>query len=213
MRRTRTDMHAVDMNRPEILARSVATDCGRIGVADRQSRHARCHRCRVGAALSAGISQRPPGDREPGPGLEVRPQRHHPDHGGRARKGLDYEKIWNREQNESPLKTITRAQAAKLRAALGTVPRRSRHRGRLGDALRQSVAGLPARSAGQARLRAHRAGAALSAIRRGDHRDGLRCGVRHAGEAALPAGACAWCRRITTIRSISMRWRFRSKRS
>ena len=41
------------------------------------------------------------------------------------RKGLDYEKIWNREQNESPLKTITRSQAAKLRAALdqGAVPR------------------------------------------------------------------------------------------
>src|SRR3990170_4608148 len=35
------------------------------------------------------------------------------------RKGLDYEKIWNVEKNESPLKTITRAQAAKLRAALG----------------------------------------------------------------------------------------------
>jgi len=34
------------------------------------------------------------------------------------RKGLDYEKIWNVEQNESPLKTITRAQAAKLRAAI-----------------------------------------------------------------------------------------------
>ena len=33
-------------------------------------------------------------------------------------KGRDYEKIWNRERNESPLKTITRAQAAKLRAAL-----------------------------------------------------------------------------------------------
>jgi ferrochelatase len=31
-------------------------------------------------------------------------------------KGRDYEKIWNRERNESPLKTITRAQAAKLRA-------------------------------------------------------------------------------------------------
>ena len=29
------------------------------------------------------------------------------------RKGLDYEKIWNREKNESPLKTITRSQAAK----------------------------------------------------------------------------------------------------
>ena len=35
------------------------------------------------------------------------------------RKGLDYEKIWNREQNESPLKTITRAQAEKLAAVLG----------------------------------------------------------------------------------------------
>ena len=33
------------------------------------------------------------------------------------RKGLDYEKIWNRENNESPLKTITRSQADKLSAA------------------------------------------------------------------------------------------------
>jgi len=33
-------------------------------------------------------------------------------------KGRDYEKIWNREKNESPLKTITRAQAEKLRVAL-----------------------------------------------------------------------------------------------
>ena len=32
-------------------------------------------------------------------------------------KGRDYEKIWNRERNESPLKTITRSQAAKLRAS------------------------------------------------------------------------------------------------
>lgn len=36
-------------------------------------------------------------------------------------KGRDYEKIWNRERNESPLKTITRAQAAKLRAAVEAV--------------------------------------------------------------------------------------------
>jgi ferrochelatase len=36
------------------------------------------------------------------------------------RKVLDYRKIWNREKNESPLKTITRSQAAKLRAALAT---------------------------------------------------------------------------------------------
>jgi protoporphyrin/coproporphyrin ferrochelatase len=35
-----------------------------------------------------------------------------------GRKGLDYEKIWNRDKNESPLKTITRSQAEKLTAAL-----------------------------------------------------------------------------------------------
>src|SRR5215475_14605949 len=35
-----------------------------------------------------------------------------------GRKGRDYDKIWNRELNESPLKTITRAQADKL----GTIP-------------------------------------------------------------------------------------------
>src|SRR3984893_9956266 len=31
-----------------------------------------------------------------------------------ARKGRDYDNIWNRERNESPLKTITRAQSEKL---------------------------------------------------------------------------------------------------
>jgi ferrochelatase len=34
------------------------------------------------------------------------------------RKGRDYDKIWNREQGEGPLKTITREQAEKLQAAL-----------------------------------------------------------------------------------------------
>src|SRR6202795_3775180 len=34
-----------------------------------------------------------------------------------GRKGLDYEKIWNHEKNESPLKTITRSQADKLSGA------------------------------------------------------------------------------------------------
>ncbi len=37
------------------------------------------------------------------------------------RKGRDYETIWNKERNESPLKTVTRSQAAKLRAALDAV--------------------------------------------------------------------------------------------
>ena len=35
------------------------------------------------------------------------------------RSGHAYEKIWNREKNESPLKTFTRAQSEKLAAALG----------------------------------------------------------------------------------------------
>jgi ferrochelatase len=35
------------------------------------------------------------------------------------RKGRDYAKIWNRERNESPLKTITRAQAEKLGETVG----------------------------------------------------------------------------------------------
>jgi ferrochelatase len=35
-----------------------------------------------------------------------------------GRKGRDYAKIWNKERNEGPLKTITRAQAEKLAAAL-----------------------------------------------------------------------------------------------
>ncbi len=34
------------------------------------------------------------------------------------RKGRDYDKIWNRERNESPLRTITRSQAEKLAAML-----------------------------------------------------------------------------------------------
>src|SRR3954471_18927611 len=34
------------------------------------------------------------------------------------RKGKDYATIWNNELNESPLKTITRAQADKLSSAL-----------------------------------------------------------------------------------------------
>ena len=51
-----------------------------------------------------------------------------------GRKGRDYDKIWNRERNESPLKTITRSQSDKLegnaRQSRQTPPRR------LGDALR-----------------------------------------------------------------------------
>ncbi len=37
-----------------------------------------------------------------------------------GRKGKDYASIWNRERNEGPLKTITRDQAERLAARLGT---------------------------------------------------------------------------------------------
>jgi len=38
------------------------------------------------------------------------------------RKGRDYDTIWNREKNESPLKTVTRSQAQKLAASLASDP-------------------------------------------------------------------------------------------
>jgi ferrochelatase len=40
-----------------------------------------------------------------------------------GRKGPDYDKVWNKERNESPLKTITRSQSDKLAAALANEPR------------------------------------------------------------------------------------------
>jgi ferrochelatase len=41
-----------------------------------------------------------------------------------GRKGRDYDKIWNRERNESPLMTITRAQAEKLAVEMQAVDER-----------------------------------------------------------------------------------------
>jgi len=46
--------------------------------------------------------------------LSVRPRR----------KGRDYDKIWNRERDESPLRTITRSQAGKLAAKLTPIDSR-----------------------------------------------------------------------------------------
>src|SRR5438876_5321271 len=46
--------------------------------------------------------------------LSVRPRR----------KGRDYDKIWNRERDESPLRTITRAQAEKLAARVSAADAR-----------------------------------------------------------------------------------------
>jgi ferrochelatase len=43
-----------------------------------------------------------------------------------SRKGRDYDKIWNKERNESPLKTITRSQSNRLEDMLAKVDRRIR---------------------------------------------------------------------------------------
>jgi ferrochelatase len=43
-----------------------------------------------------------------------------------GRKGRDYEKIWNKERNESPLKTITRSQSDRLDEMMDKVDRRIR---------------------------------------------------------------------------------------
>jgi protoporphyrin/coproporphyrin ferrochelatase len=43
-----------------------------------------------------------------------------------GRKGRDYDKIWNRDRNESPLKTITRSQSDKLDEILEKVDKRIR---------------------------------------------------------------------------------------
>ena len=120
-----------------------------------------------------------------------------------GRKGRDYDKIWNKQRNESPLKTITRSQSDKLDEMLDEG--RQAHPRRLGDALRQSVDPLAAGGAGGAGLRTHPARAALSAIRGGDHRDRLRRGVPRAGAHALAAGVARGARPITPSRSISTR--------
>ena len=43
-----------------------------------------------------------------------------------SRKGRDYGKIWNKQRNESPLKTVTRSQSDKLEEMLAKVDRRLR---------------------------------------------------------------------------------------
>jgi protoporphyrin/coproporphyrin ferrochelatase len=43
-----------------------------------------------------------------------------------GRKGRDYDKIWNKERNESPLKTITRSQSDKLDEMLEKIAKRVR---------------------------------------------------------------------------------------
>ncbi len=56
-------------------------------------------------------------------------------------KGRDYDQIWNKERNEGPLKTITRAQAEKLGSAARAMSRTSSSIGRCAMPTRRRKAG------------------------------------------------------------------------
>ena len=102
----------------------------------------------------------------------------------RGIKARDYRKIWNKERDESPLKTITRAQAEKLaRGVAGHDHVEVDWAMRYGNP--SIKAGIDV--AGETRLRAHPGGAALSAIFGRDVRDRLRRGVSRAGLDARAA--------------------------
>ena len=119
-----------------------------------------------------------------------------------GRKGKDYASIWNRELDESPLKTITRSQAEKLQAAVagGLLGPDGRDRVVVDWAMRYgnpSMKSAVERLHG-GRMRPHPAGAALSAICGGHHGDRLRQAVRDADDDALAAeraGGAALSRR------------------
>ena len=88
-----------------------------------------------------------------------------------GRKARDYRKIWNTEKNESPLKTITRAQAEKLAEAIAD------HDHVVVDwAMRYGNPSIRSRIDGpdRAGLRPPAGGAALSAIFGRDLGDRLR---------------------------------------
>ena len=94
------------------------------------------------------------------------------------RKARDYLKIWNTEKNESPLKTITRAQSEKLAEAIAD------HDHVVVDwAMRYGNPSIRSRidALDGAGLRPAAGGAAVSAIFGGHLRHGLRRGVPRAG--------------------------------
>ena len=62
------------------------------------------------------------------------------------KSGKNYDTIWNREKNELPLRTITRAQTEALAAGF----KEEKHRRRLGDALRKSTDPSGSNAGGQA---------------------------------------------------------------
>ena len=83
----------------------------------RQSRHARRGDAGGGAALSERVPDRPPRHRKQFAVVETPAQWRHPAD-PLAAQSARLPKIWNRDKNESPFKTITRSQAEKLAGIL-----------------------------------------------------------------------------------------------
>ena len=92
-----------------------------------------------------------------------------------GRKGRDYDKIWNRDRNESPLKTITRSQSDKLDEIFDKMDKRIR----IDWAMRYGnpIDPITARSTRGTGLRENPDRPALPSICRRDDGYGLRRGL------------------------------------
>ena len=101
------------------------------------------------------------------------------------KSGANYARIWNRERDESPLRTYY---ARPGREACRRARRPARGRRRMGHALRQPVDGERGAAAEGPGLRAHRLAAALPAIFGDDDGDRQRPAVPRADEDAPRAG-------------------------
>ena len=114
IRDERRDARQIPSSRGDVAAGAPAGRAGRIGVLLVNLGTPDATDAAVGAPLPQGIPDRPAGDREPGAGLEVRAQRHHPADAAAPQRRATTTRSGTASENESPLKTITRAQAEKL---------------------------------------------------------------------------------------------------
>jgi hypothetical protein len=151
-----------------------------------QPRHAGGDRLLVDAPLSQGIPLRPARDRNAALAVVADPQPRNPD----APSGPERSRLRHDLEQGARRKSAGDDHAGAIgqaRDPAGEPGWRASDRGRLGDALRQAVDSEPARRVAGGRLRPHPAHAALSAILRRDHGDGLRQGVRCAEDDAMAA--------------------------
>ena len=152
-----------------------------------QSRHAGGADRGRGPHLSQGISVRSARDRAAGTRCGNLCSTASSCRSGRASRRAPTGKSGTRERDESPLKTITRAQAEKLAQLLA--PERNNIVVDWAMRYGSAVDRLAHRFADARGLRPHSGGAALSAICRRHDRDGRRRSVQGADAHARAAGA------------------------